>query len=261
MTNKVLEFKWTVSRDRDTYGYNICSLYVDGKKVASCNDGGSYDMAGASLGNWIAHEYRDRLMKLKPEEMPEQAHWERSSNPRRVCPNYDCPVIHKKMVDYIKFHLPSDMEKCPHCGAETKIDWNDGKRVLDGHYLYGLTYHDPNLDPGKAVVGEGCDDRTLGKGSEGKTVEQAEKDGERYQAFYRASSKHPSERHTVPLIDGACGFEVVKRIMEAIGLTLEYVFPPKGKRPKEKRRDNTYILHDERMKEAATEMVMKDVAN
>jgi hypothetical protein len=103
-------------------------------------------------------------------------------------------------------------------------------------------------------VGEGCDDRTLGKGSEGKTVEQAEKDGEslgleRYQAFYRASSKHPSERHTVPLIDGACGFEVVKRIMEAIGLTLEYV-PPPGR---QKRRDSVYILHDERTKEAACE--------
>jgi hypothetical protein len=114
MTNRVLEFKWTASRGRD-YRYNPCTLYVDGKKVGD-------DMQGTCLGNWIAHEYRDRLMKLKPEEMPEQAHWERSPNPRRVCPNYDCPVIHKKMVDYIKFHLPSDMEKCPHCGAETKID-------------------------------------------------------------------------------------------------------------------------------------------
>lgn len=48
----VLEFRWTVSRGRDTYGYNICSLYVDGKKFSSCN-GGGYDMKGTSLGAWI----------------------------------------------------------------------------------------------------------------------------------------------------------------------------------------------------------------
>jgi hypothetical protein len=236
---------------------------VDGKKVASCN-GGDYDMAGASLGNWIAHEYRDRLMKLKPEDMPEQGHWKRYDNPRRSCPNIDCEPDPKtsRMIDYIEDFFPPGTEKCPRCGTETKPVPYDGERVIDGHYFYGLTYHDPNFDPGKAIVGKDCLDRTMGEG-EGKTVEEAEKAGESlglecYQAFNSASSKYPTERHTVPLIDGACGFEAVKMIMRAIGLTLEYVFPPKGKRPKEKRRDNTYILHDERMKEAATEMVMKE---
>ena len=46
----VLTFKWTVSRGRDSYGYNIVTLRVDGDKVSSCN-GGGYDMKGTCLGN------------------------------------------------------------------------------------------------------------------------------------------------------------------------------------------------------------------
>lgn len=61
MTN--LEFVWTVSKARDTYGYNIMTLYVDGKKVASCN-GGGYDMKGTVLGNWVAIRFKDDLLKL-----------------------------------------------------------------------------------------------------------------------------------------------------------------------------------------------------
>jgi hypothetical protein len=56
----ILKFKWTVSRARDTYGYNVCTLYVDGKKVAQCN-GGGYDMEGTVLGLWIARQFRDPL--------------------------------------------------------------------------------------------------------------------------------------------------------------------------------------------------------
>ena len=98
----------------------------------------------------------------------------------------------------------------------------------DVQEYYGLSYHDPKFDPGKAVIGDGADDRTIGKNAEGKTVEQAEADGEslgleRYQAFYRASSRVPTERHTVPLIDGACGFSSVERIINALGYELEYV--------------------------------------
>ena len=112
---------------------------------------------------------------------------------------------------------PEDMEEDHH--------WDGNKRVSDGRRLYGLTYHDPNYDPGKAVIGEDTTDRTLGTDATGKTVEQAEKDGEslgleRYQAFYSASSKVPTERHTVPMIDGACGLSSVTRIINAIGLRL-----------------------------------------
>lgn len=62
-----LEFKWGVSRGRDTYGYNICSLYVGGKKVSSCN-GGGYDMKGTAFGDWIEKQFQSELKKLNPSD-------------------------------------------------------------------------------------------------------------------------------------------------------------------------------------------------
>ena len=177
-----LVFKWTVSRGRDTYGYNICSLWVDGRKVSSCN-GGGYDMKGTALGNWVAARFSDELMQL------------------------DIPMSRRNGEDVREY--------------------------------YGLTYHDPKFDPSKAVVGKDCHDRTIEGKAEGKTVEQAETDGdsfglERYQAFYRASSRIPTERHTVPLIDGACGFSSVMEIVSALGYGLTYVH--------ESRKETIYIL-------------------
>lgn len=147
-----LRFSWGISRGRDTYGYNICSLYVHGTRVASCN-GGGYDMEGTCLGSWIARAFKDRLLKLRKE-------------------------------------------------------------------FYGLTFHNPDFDPGKAEV-------------EGETVEEREEAGksiglERYQAFYRASSKLPTRKHRVPLIDGACGMSSVQRILEAVGGSMRLV--RRGKR-------------------------------
>lgn len=240
-----LEYRWTVSRARDTYGYNICTLYVDGRKAAACN-GGGYDMKGTCLGNWIARTFKDRLLALKPEQMPAQSHWERADPLPRVCDNVDCLIAHKKPIagkdDEFEFEtLPADAEKCPHCGGDARVDYHAGRRVDDGRYFYGLTFHDPKFDPGKAVIGIDASDRTLG-GATGETVEQAEAEGkslglERYQAFYSASSKVPTERHTEPLIDGACGMSSVERIAEAIGLTFEYV-------PTRSKRDSVYICHD-----------------
>jgi hypothetical protein len=243
MRPDTFEFRWTVSRGRDTYGYNICSLFVNDKKVSACN-GGGYDMKGTSLGNYIARAYADRLNALKPEDMEAQSHWERAKYPRQLCEAL-CWLDGDK-PDESKQSLPHDTRTCPHCGAQTRTDFQDGKLVEDGRYFYGLTYHDPNYDPGKAVVSTDCDDRTLG-GAPGLTVDEAEKQGkslglERYQAFYRASSKVPTERHTVPSIDGACGTSAVERIMKAIGLTLEYV-------PTRSKKSDVYILRDARVRE------------
>lgn len=63
MTTKQLHFKWTVSRGRDTYGYNICTLLVDGVKVCKCM-GGGYDMQGTAFGEWLQNEYQSELIKL-----------------------------------------------------------------------------------------------------------------------------------------------------------------------------------------------------
>ena len=58
-----LEIKWSISRGRDTYGYNICSLYVYGQKVATCN-GGGYDMRGTVIGEFVTALFKDELLKL-----------------------------------------------------------------------------------------------------------------------------------------------------------------------------------------------------
>lgn len=236
MKTTSLEFKWSVSRGRDTYGYAICTLYANGDRVARCN-GGGYDMKGTCLGSFIAKAYADRLLNLSPEEMPENSHWE--SERARVCVGACADTYQTALMaavesgDVERFKasvsmekLPEDCFTCPACGGDTRQS-RDGKRVNDGRYFYGLSFHNPNFDPGKVVIGEGCQDRTLGKGAEGKTVEAAEAEGEsfgleRYQAFYKASSKQPSKLHRVPLIDGACGFSSVESIMKAIGLSLEW---------------------------------------
>ena len=144
---EVLKFKWTISRARDSYGYNICSLNVNSEKVSSCN-GGGYDMKGTALGNWMATRFKDELLKLDKE-------------------------------------------------------------------FYGLTFHDPDYEPGKQII-------------DGETVEEREKAGksiglERYQAFHGASSKIPTDKHIIPLMDGACGMSSMERILKAVGYCLQFV--------------------------------------
>lgn len=243
---KTLEFKWSTSRGRTSYGYPLCTLFVDGRKVAAYN-GGGYDMKGSCLGDYIASAYADRLLRLKPEQMEEHSHWERAKNPRRLCDDIACLVANAGKDDDESYPLPPDAMTCPRCGSATRPDYRDGETVNDGRYFYGLTFHDPKFDPGKAVIGEGCDDRTFERRAIGETVEQAEAAGkslglERYQAVYAASSKVPTERHTIPSIDGACGFEAVERIAKAIGLTLAYVPAAKGKR--RRGRADVYLLND-----------------
>lgn len=59
----VLSFKYTTSKGRDTYGYNIVSLYANGERVArTC--GGGYDMRGTCLGQYIKANYIERLKAL-----------------------------------------------------------------------------------------------------------------------------------------------------------------------------------------------------
>lgn len=133
MDETYLEVKWSVSRGRDTYGYNICTI-VDtstGKKYR-CN-GGGYDMTGTSFGEWLEDVHGDELVKLVP-------HQERT---------YDA----------------------------------DGKYVSQkglGHGFYGLTHL---IEPSK------LDDKGF--------------------------------KRVTPHLDGACGFESMRRIAEALGLRVK----------------------------------------
>lgn len=62
--------KWTISKGRDTYGYNVCSLWEKQSqwstkvcKVATCC-GGGYDMQGTVIAEYLKNNYQDRLLKL-----------------------------------------------------------------------------------------------------------------------------------------------------------------------------------------------------
>ncbi len=62
---KFLEMKWSVSKGRDTYGYNICTLW-DGNTAYRCS-GGGYDLQGTVFAEWLTVHYMDEIVeKLKP---------------------------------------------------------------------------------------------------------------------------------------------------------------------------------------------------
>ncbi|MDY5837084.1 MAG: hypothetical protein SPK17_00025 [Treponema sp.] len=72
-TIKELEFKYTISKARDTYGYNICSLWIhtdEGRKKVAMTCGGGYDMQGVCLANFIAEYklFKQGLFRLKPRD-------------------------------------------------------------------------------------------------------------------------------------------------------------------------------------------------
>jgi len=61
---KNLSLKWSVSRGRDTYGYNIVTLTDNptGKKYRAY--GGGYDMVGVVFSRWMDDNYRERYQSL-----------------------------------------------------------------------------------------------------------------------------------------------------------------------------------------------------
>lgn len=228
-----LTVKWGTSRGRDTYGYTTCNLYENGRRIAGCN-GGGYDMRGTVFGHWLAMRYRDRLLELRPEDMPARSHWQ-PDDLAMICYECDGPMERYDDIEIPGRHRArlakwdDERPKCPGCGETMTREQGAGSRVEDGRYLYGLTFHDPDYDPGNAIIGQDCIDATFGNGEfAGKTVREAEKAGasfglERIRAVYKASSKHPTSRHTVPSIDGACGFSSVTDIAKAIGLDVELI--------------------------------------
>lgn len=55
-----LSLRWTVSRARDTEGYNIVTL-TNGKGAKFQTLGGGYDMCGKVFGHWLMAEYGDKI--------------------------------------------------------------------------------------------------------------------------------------------------------------------------------------------------------
>ncbi len=64
METKKAILKWSISRARDTYGYNVVTL-IDcdtGKKYRAC--GGGYDMTGTVFADWIEDVYQNELRSI-----------------------------------------------------------------------------------------------------------------------------------------------------------------------------------------------------
>lgn len=60
-----LTLTWSVSRARDTVGYNIARLddSISGKRYKTC--GGGYDMIGTVLADWFTDRYQAELLKIQ----------------------------------------------------------------------------------------------------------------------------------------------------------------------------------------------------
>lgn len=56
-----LVLTWSVSRGRDTYGYNIARLDDRNTGARYRCMGGGYDMVGTVVADWMVSEYADRL--------------------------------------------------------------------------------------------------------------------------------------------------------------------------------------------------------
>lgn len=67
MKNQInhLVLSWSVSKGRDTYGYNICRLddRNNGKRYRTI--GGGYDMIGTVFGEWLQENYQEKLQAIK----------------------------------------------------------------------------------------------------------------------------------------------------------------------------------------------------
>lgn len=59
-----LALSWSVSRGRDTYGYNICRLDSRNSGKRYRCSGGGYDMTGKVFGDFLECEYQDELKAL-----------------------------------------------------------------------------------------------------------------------------------------------------------------------------------------------------
>ena len=60
-----LKLSWSISRGRDTYGYNIARLEDSrtGKRYKTC--GGGYDMVGTIFADWLSDTYQQELLDIK----------------------------------------------------------------------------------------------------------------------------------------------------------------------------------------------------
>lgn len=59
-----LAMSWSVSRGRDTYGYNICRLDDSNTGKRYRCSGGGYDMQGTVFGQWLSDVFQSDLVAI-----------------------------------------------------------------------------------------------------------------------------------------------------------------------------------------------------
>ena len=69
-----LGIRWSISRGRETYGYNIVTLTDEttGKRFRAM--GGGYDMVGTVFGHWLAATYPTELAAIADRQGPSTEH-------------------------------------------------------------------------------------------------------------------------------------------------------------------------------------------
>lgn len=65
-----LSLSWSISRGRDTYGYNIARLDDTSTRHRFRCSGGGYDMVGTVFGKWLATYHQDALRGFFAESVP-----------------------------------------------------------------------------------------------------------------------------------------------------------------------------------------------
>ena len=64
MKQHQLIIKRSISKARDTEGYNVITLWHGSNRYKAC--GGGYDMLGTVFGSWLQVNYMDMLKTLTP---------------------------------------------------------------------------------------------------------------------------------------------------------------------------------------------------
>lgn len=150
MTTKQLHFKWTISRGRYTYGYNICTLLVDGEKVGkTC--GGGYDMQGTVLAEWLESYYQPELIKLNNDnginERPPINSYETGKGIERKynLPEFYGMSVYVKPGNIVRVHLDgacgfNSIEKIANAIGIT-LKWNPESDRYKNHTYYTAFIH------------------------------------------------------------------------------------------------------------------------
>ena len=104
-----LDLSWSVSRGRDSYGYNIARLDDATSRKRYTTMGGGYDMAGTVFGDWLNDVYQARLVELFATRPTQDA-------------NYTAPGFRKITGLYGIVLSPKEIAYCDGgCGIESMI--------------------------------------------------------------------------------------------------------------------------------------------